>query len=91
MAAVAKDEDDPTNADMLKLPPKFRFAFVMMKYFGFPIMVACAFGFWIYRQDTNSRADREADRKAFVGAIDRNTEKISALVEEIRSANRRNP
>ena len=70
--------------DVRKLPPIYGFVFVMMKYFGFPLVVACALGIWIYHQEANARADRESDRMAFVGALDANTQKLTELVNEIR-------
>ena len=70
--------------DIRQLPPKYQFVFVMMKYFGFPLIVACALGWWIYHQEQNARADRESDRAAFVGALDSNTKELRVLVTEIR-------
>lgn len=70
--------------DFSRLPPRYTFAFVALKYFGFPVLVACVFGWWIYRQDEQNRADREADRAAFVQAIDRNTAQLADLVDELK-------
>ena len=74
----------PDEFDARKLPPAFQLVFITMKYFGFPFLVACALGWWVYHQDQVSRADRESDREAFVGAIDKNTQKLTDLVNEIR-------
>ena len=78
----SSEEYDP--ADVVKLPPRYAFAFLLLKYFGFPVLVAMAFGYWIFHQDAQARIDRESDRAAFVGAIDRNTDRLTELVQEIR-------
>lgn len=76
--------DLPDEFDVRKLPPRYQFAFAVVKHFGFPILVSVSLAAWIYYQDANSRADREADRTLFVNAIDGNTQKLSELVQEIR-------
>ena len=77
-------DDTEIELDIRKLPARYQFAFVAMKFFGFPLIVACALGWWIFHQEQNARADRESDRAAFVGALDSNTKELRELVNEIR-------
>lgn len=79
-----RSTDSLEGFDLSKLPPRYAFIFVTMKYFGFPLIVACALGWWIYHQEQNARLDRESDRAAFVGALDKNSDKLSELISEIR-------
>ena len=76
--------DLPDEFDVRKLPPRYQFAFAVVKHFGFPILVSVALAGWIWYQDQNSRADRAADRVVFVNAIEGNTQKLGELVNEIR-------
>lgn len=75
---------DSTDVDIRKLPASYQFVFVTMKFFGFPLIVASALGWWVYHTDQNARADRESDRAAFTSALDRNTDRLTELVNEIR-------